>query len=112
MLLQKIDTATGKQYLGKGLPSELDDTAKSQVVTSIDLASGSWALNDGLYEYEYSNALILSTSIVTVVPDNVDIDIVIDAEILPYVLVEAGSITLYAKNAPSGNIQVNLIIQI
>lgn len=80
------------------------------VITGISLASGSWSLVSGLYEYTYSNASILSSSIVSVIPDNSTIDIVTAAQVLPYVLVSSGSIKIYAKNAPSNTISINIII--
>jgi hypothetical protein len=60
----------------------------------------------GLYKYELSYAGILANSEVTLVPANASVDVVIVARIYPYVLVEAGKITIYAKNKPLTNIDV------
>jgi hypothetical protein len=82
----------------------------STVITGIDLASGSWSLVSGLYEYDYDNAAILSTSIVDVIPDNADMAIVQAAVMYPLVTVSAGSIKMYCENAPTGNIGISIVI--
>lgn len=79
-------------------------------ITSITLASGSWSLVSGLYEYDYSNAAITADSIVEVIPDNEYIAVVKAAEILPKTVSSAGSVKLYATNAPTGNIGVTINI--
>lgn len=77
-------------------------------ITSITLASGSWSLVSGLYEYDYSNAAITADSIVEVIPDNEYIAVVKAAEILPKTVSSAGSVKLYATNAPTNNIGVTM----
>lgn len=79
-------------------------------VTPITLTSGSWSLVSGLYEYSYSNANILDTSIVDVIPQNASISIVKTAEILPATESFFGSVKIYATNAPTGNIIVTFNI--
>jgi hypothetical protein len=79
-------------------------------VTPVTLASGSWSLVSGLYEYNYSNANILDTSIVDVIPQNASISIVKTAEILPATESFFGSVKIYATNAPTGNIIVTFNI--
>ena len=79
-------------------------------VTPITLSSGSWSLVSGLYEYSYSNANILDTSIVDVIPQNASISIVKAAEILPATESFFGSVKIYATNAPTGNIIVTFNI--
>lgn len=79
-------------------------------VTPVTLASGSWSLVSGLYEYSYSNANILNTSIVDVIPQNASISIVKTAEILPATQSFFGSVKIYATNAPTGNIIVTFNI--
>ena len=79
-------------------------------VTPVTLASGSWSLVSGLYEYSYSNANILDTSIVDVIPQNASISIVKAAEILPATESFFGSVKIYATNAPTGNIIVTFNI--
>lgn len=79
-------------------------------VTPITLTSGSWSLVSGLYEYTYSNANILSTSIVDVIPDNLSVSIVKTADVLPSTSSSAGSVKLYATNAPASNITVTINI--
>jgi len=84
--------------------------AKPLQVDSLTLSSGSWSLVSGLYEYDLSNANILSTSVVDVIPDNANIAIVKAAEILPKTVSSSGSVKLYATNAPTGNIGVTINI--
>jgi hypothetical protein len=79
-------------------------------VTPVTLASGSWSLVSGLYEYSYSNANILDTSIVDVIPQNASISIVKTAEILPATESFFGSVKIYATNAPTSNIIVTFNI--
>ena len=79
-------------------------------VTGITLVAGSWSLVSGLYEYDLANANIASTSIVEVIPDNADIAVVQAAEVLPRTDSGAGTVKLYATNAPSGDIGVTINI--
>ena len=79
-------------------------------VTGITLSSGSWTLVAGLYEYDYANANITVNSIVDVIPANADIAIVKAAEVLPLTESSAGSVKLYATNAPTGDIGVTINI--
>lgn len=79
-------------------------------IGSLTLISGSWSLVTGLYEYNLSNANILATSIVDVIPDNADIAIVQAAQVYPKTVSSAGFVKVYAKNAPTGNIGVTINI--
>ena len=79
-------------------------------VTPITLTTGGWSLVSGLYEYTYSNANILSTSIVDVIPDNSTIAIVKAADIMPATSSAAGSVKIYATNLPTASIIVTFNI--
>jgi hypothetical protein len=79
-------------------------------VTPVTLTTGGWTLVSGLYEYSYSNANILSTSIVDIIPANASISIVKAAEILPATQSFAGSVKIFATNAPTGDIIVTVNI--
>jgi len=79
-------------------------------VTPITLTTGSWSLVSGLYEYSYSNANILDTSIVDVIPANASISIVKTAEILPATQSFFGYVKIYSTNAPTANIIVTFNI--
>lgn len=79
-------------------------------VTPVTLTTGGWALVSGLYEYNYSNANILSTSIVDIIPSNASISVVKAADIMPSTLSSAGSVKLYATTAPLSNIIVTINI--
>jgi hypothetical protein len=79
-------------------------------VGSLTLLSANWSLNGSIYEYTLSHASILATSIVDVIPENADIAVVQAAQIYPKTLSSAGSVKLYSKNAPTGNIGVTINI--
>jgi hypothetical protein len=79
-------------------------------VTPVTLTAASWSLVSGLYEYNYSNVNILSTSIVDVIPANSTIAIVQAAQVLPATSSSAGSVKLYATNLPSADITVTFNI--
>ena len=79
-------------------------------VTPVTLTTGGWSLVSGLYEYTYSNANILSTSIVDVIPASSTIAIVKAADIMPSTSSSAGVVSIYATNLPTGNIIVTINI--
>ena len=79
-------------------------------VTPITLTTGGWSLVSGLYEYTYSNANILSTSIVDVIPASSTIAIVKAADIMPSTSSAAGSVKIYATNLPTASIIVTFNI--
>ena len=81
-------------------------------VTSLTLLDTGWSLDSssGLYEYDLSNANITANSIVEVIPDNADIDIVRAADILPRTDSSAGVVTIYATNEPTDDIGVTINI--
>lgn len=79
-------------------------------VTPVTLITAGWSLVSGLYEYSYSNANILSTSIVDIIPANSTISIVKAAEILPATQSFSGYVKIYSTNAPTGDIIVTVNI--
>jgi len=79
-------------------------------ITGLTLLSASWTLLGSLYEYDLANANITAAMVVDVIPENADIAIVKAAEILPKTVSSAGSVKLYATNAPTGNIGVTIIL--
>jgi len=98
----------GTKKIPKGqLQSGIVDVVQ---VNSVTLTSGGWSLVSGLYEYSYSNANILDTSIVDVIPANASISIVKTAEILPATQSFFGYVKIYSTNAPTGNITVTVNI--
>ena len=91
-----------------------DGTPGSQPlqITGISLASASWSLVSGLYEYNLSNANITAAMVVDVIPENADIATVKAADIYPKTVSSSGSVKLYAKNAPTANIGVTIILTV
>ena len=79
-------------------------------VTPVTLLVSGWSLVSGLYEYNYANSNILSTSIVDAIPSNSTIAIVQTAEFLPSTLSSSGSVKLYANNLPSADVIVTFNI--
>ncbi len=79
-------------------------------ITPVTLASGSWSLTGSYYNYVYSNAIITATSIVDVIPATSSISIVRAADILPSTLSASETVTMYATNAPTGDIIVTFNI--
>lgn len=79
-------------------------------ITGITITAANWSLVSGLYEYNLSNTNITANSIVEVIPANASIAIVKAAEVLPETDSSAGSVKLYATNAPTGDISVTINI--
>jgi hypothetical protein len=103
--------ATGDiKVLRENVGGGFDEGKLFTQIGSLTLTSGSWSLVSGLYEYDLSNSNILATSIVDVIPDNANISIVQVAQVLPKTVSSAGSVKLYAVNAPTGNIGVTINI--
>ena len=75
-----------------------------------DILVSNWSLVSGKYEAVISNSGILSNSFVDVIPSNDHVDIVINAQIYPSVLISAGSVKVYSKFLPSGTISVTVNI--
>jgi hypothetical protein len=74
------------------------------------LTTAGWSLIGGLYEQNISNVSITSSSVVYIIPDNADIQTVIDAVLLPRTDSSSGSVKVYSQNLPAGNIGVTLNI--
>jgi hypothetical protein len=107
--LGKADTALQSGANVSTLTNDANYRTSVQV-GSLTLVQGSWSLVSGLYEYDLSNANITASSIVDVIPDNADIDIVKDAEVLPRTESGSGTVKLFAVNAPTGDIGVTINI--
>lgn len=74
----------------------------------ITLLQTGWNLNAGLYEYQYNDVDILSTTIVDVIPNNADYSIVAAAKLLPQTISSTGSVKIFAVNPPTDDIGVTL----
>lgn len=106
-------TGTANKIAGFGVSGEaveIDIPSLPLEITGITLLSASWTLVSGLYEYDLANANITASHVVDVIPENADIAIVKAAEILPKTVSSAGSVKLYATNAPTANIGVTIIL--
>lgn len=89
--------------------SGIDDVKVVQV-TGLTLLSTGWTLVGSLYEYDLADSNIEATSSVEIIPDNDDYTTVMDAIILPRTDAIAGSVKIYATNAPTADIGVTINI--
>jgi hypothetical protein len=107
----KIDTPLNNQSLVYNSTLEVWENKTTTIqVTPVTITAASWTLVGGLYESNYSNGNILSTSIVDIIPSNASVPIVLSAQLLPQTDSSAGSVKLYATNLPSSNIVVTVNI--
>lgn len=90
-----------------GLPS---GTPAPRLVTGVVLSSTGWVLVSGVYEYSYSNANITVKSLVDFIPYVASVPVIQEAVVYPRTTVTVGAAKVYAKNAPTGNITVDVII--
>jgi hypothetical protein len=79
-------------------------------VTDVTLLSTGWTASNGDFVFRYSNETILSTSRVDVIPDNSTLTIVENARIYPKIVSGTGFIDIFAKNQPTDDILVDIII--
>ncbi len=79
-------------------------------VTDVTISSTGWSASNGDFVFRYSNETILSTSRVDVIPDNSAITIVENARIYPKIVSGTGFIDIFAKNQPTDDILVDIII--
>ena len=84
--------------------------SKPVQVSPLVLSSEDWHESSGIFEYVLADSRITSASIVDVIPDNGDMEIVQAAGIYPKTESSAGIVTLYSKNAPTADITVTLNI--
>lgn len=89
--------------------NSIDDVKVIQV-TGLTLLSTGWTLVGSLYEYDLADSNIEATSSVEIIPDNADYTTVMDAIILPRTDAIAGSVKIYATNAPTADIGVTINI--
>jgi hypothetical protein len=85
-------------------------TKKHTQVTSKTVATGAWSLVSGFYEASISDAAILSTSIVDVIPDNASASVAATAGVLPRTDSSSGAVKIYATATPASTLTVTLNI--
>lgn len=85
-------------------------TKKVTSVSGKTVATGAWSFVSGVYEASISDAAILSTSIVDVIPNNADASTIRTAGLLPRTDSSAGAVKIYATSAPAATITVTLNI--
>lgn len=93
------------------LVTTVDSKAEAPiVVTPVEVLTTGWTLVSGIYEKIISDASILATSVVYIVPENDDLDIIQNAEVYPKTLSGVGTVTIYAKTIPTASFTVTLNI--
>jgi hypothetical protein len=85
-------------------------TKKHTQVTGKTVATGAWSLVSGFYEASISDAAILSTSIVDVIPDNASASVAATAGVLPRTDSSTGAVKIYATATPASTLTVTLNI--
>ena len=83
-------------------------TKKATQVTGKTVLTGAWSLVSGVYEASISDAAILATSIVDVIPNNADASTIRTAGLLPRTDSSSGAVKIYATSAPAATITVTL----
>jgi hypothetical protein len=104
---------TTGQVLAKNSGTNYDVTWTTKKVTQVTgktVATGAWSLVSGVYEASISDAAILSTSIVDIIPNNADASTIRTAGLLPRTDSSSGSVKIYATSAPTATITVTLNI--
>lgn len=106
------DINTGTDDAKYVTPKAVADSNVGKVlqIASQTLAAANWTSGTTYKEYALSNANITVNSIVEIIPDNEDLEVVKVAEILPVVVSSAGAVTIYAINIPTTDIGVTLNI--
>ena len=93
------------------LVTTVDSKAEAPIVVpNLTVTTASWTLVSGVYEKIISDASILATSVVYIVPENDDLDIIQNAEVYPKTLSGVGTVTIYAKTIPTASFTVTLNI--
>lgn len=75
---------------------------------NITLNVGNWNLQGGLYEYDYNLSNITDDMVARIIPVPGDYVNFKEADVMPYVLISAGSARFYAVNEPLNNLRVDL----
>jgi hypothetical protein len=86
------------------------NTKKLTQITGKTVATGAWSLVSGFYEASISDAAILSTSIVNIIPDNGSAATIRTAQMLPRTDSSTGAVKIYSTNLPGASITVTLNI--
>jgi hypothetical protein len=84
----------------------------STLIPAIVLTAATWSSTAGFYEFQYSNALILSASIVDAIPRNTSYVTVQAAQLLPSMSVSAGQVNIFANYLPAGDITMDMVLQL
>lgn len=108
--LPGADGTSGQVMQTNGSGSLSFVTKKATQVTGKTVLTGAWSLVSGVYEASISDANILSTSIVNVIPDNGSAATIRTAQMLPRTDSSAGAVKIYSTNLPAASITVTLNI--
>ena len=109
-VLPIADGSAGEVLITDGLGAVSFTDISTIQVTGVSVLAASWSLVGSFYETDIANANIEATSIVDVIPYNVDYSTVTTAQMLPETTSSAGSVKIYAVNLPAADITVTLNI--
>jgi hypothetical protein len=79
-----------------------------QQITGVTVTSQSWGLTGSIYSSSITNSNITVNTVVDIIPNNSDYNIVIAAQLLPQNISSNGEVTLFSINQPTDNINVTL----
>lgn len=108
--LPSADGTSGQVLATDGTGGLSFVTKKFTQITGKTVLTGAWSLVSGVYEASISDAAILATSIVNVIPNNADASTIRTAGLLPRTDSSAGAVKIYSTNAPAATITVTLNI--
>lgn len=109
ILIADIDDSNNLKQVTAQSIADLGSSLSVTQVTKT-LTTGAWTLVTGLYEQDVSDVAITASSVVDVIPDNVDIATVKTAEILPRTESGSGTVKVFSTNLPGADIGVTLNI--
>jgi hypothetical protein len=110
LTLPSTDGTSGQVMQTNGSGGLSFVTKKATQVTGKTVLTGAWSLVSGVYEASISDAAVLATSIVDVIPNNADASTIRTAGLLPRTDSSAGAVKIYATSAPAATITVTLNI--
>ena len=79
-------------------------------VTGITVSNTGWTASGVIFEYDILDANIGASSIVDVIPANVDYSTVVAAQLLPANISSSGQVKIFANNLPSADFGVTINI--
>jgi ABC-type transport system involved in Fe-S cluster assembly fused permease/ATPase subunit len=80
------------------------------LVNSLQIDTNNWVLENDFFYKDVTLNGVLSTSYLTVIPNNLSLEIVKTAELSPLIEVNEDSFRIYAKTIPTATIDVFVVL--